>query len=255
MLIGATAGAQEEGAAQYAFAAIADPHLRELREGEPTGVEKFQALLERMQAQTPAPEFVLLLGDIHPDKLIPLLPEIELPLHVVHGNHENMSHREMLREAFPEDFQGLDYYSFERGEDLFIGLCTAIPGDHVGHLQSQFIKHPTGQPAWLEELLSRREDFRHVLAYGHVPPEEQCRPSTMCLAQADCRWLHELVARTHPTALFFGHRHVQVDFAIAEVPVYGLRSANWNSRNEPIGGMLVTVGPGGIDTRFVPTWE
>lgn len=255
MLIGAGAGAQQEGAAEYVFAAIADPHLRENREGEPTGVEKLQALLPRLQAHAPAPEFGLVLGDIHPDKLIPMLPEIDLPLHVVHGNHESMSHREMLREAFTEDFEGRDYYSFERGDDLFIAMCTATPGDHIGHLQSQFITHPTGQPAWLEELLSRRDDFRHVFIYAHVPPEEQCRPSTMCLAQAECRWMHELVERTQPTALFFGHRHKQVDFAIADVPVYGVRSANWNSGNEPIGAMLVTVKPDGFETRFVPTWE
>lgn len=251
----AMADAAEEGAAEYAFAVIADPHTRENREGEPTGVEKFRAVLERLEAQTPRPEFALLPGDVHPEALLPLLPEIDLPLHPVAGNHENVSHREMLREAFPDDFQGQDYYSFERGEDLFICLCTAIPGDHIGHLQSQYITPQTGQPAWLEELLSRRGQWRHVFVQGHIPPEEQCRPSTMCIAQADCRWMHELVARTQPTALFFGHRHMQVDFAIADVPVFGVRSANWNSHGEPIGGMHVIVGADGISARFVPTWE
>lgn len=244
---------QPAGAESYAFAAIADPHLREDREGEPTGVEKFRGLLARLREQTPGPEFALLLGDIHPEKLEPLLPEIDFPLHVVHGNHEGKSHREMLRAMFPDDFGERDFYSFERGEDLFIALCTAIPGDHVGHLQSQFIAHSLAQPAWFEELLSRREQWRHVFIYGHVPPEELCRASSMCLAQAECRWLHERVAETSPTALFFGHRHKQVDFGIGDVPVYGLRSVNWNSGGEPTGCLMVSVEPAGIDTRFVPT--
>lgn len=237
----------------YTYAAIADPHLREDRDGEPTGVEKFQALLARLGEQTPRPEFALLLGDIHPEKLEPMLPEIDLPLHVVHGNHEQVSHREMLRGMFPEDFGERDYYSFEHGPDLFIALCTAIPGDHVGHLQSQYIAQSLNQPAWLEDLLARRQQWRHVFIYGHIPPEEQSRASSMCLAQAESRWLHDLVRESQPTALFFGHRHKQANFAIGDVPVYGMRSVNWNSGAEPVGGLLVTVGPQESQVRFVAT--
>lgn len=253
LMLSAVAGnAQERDAADYVFAAIADPHLREDREDEPTGVEKFRALLTRLREEAPEAEFALLLGDIHPEKLEPLLPEIGMPLHVVHGNHERVSHREMLREMFPGDFEGRDYYSFERGDDLFVALCTATPGDHVGHLQSQYITPPTGQLAWLEEVLGRRDEWRHVFVYGHVPPEEQCRASNMCIAQNDARWLFSLVEQTKPTALFFGHRHKRVDFSIDGTPVYGVRSVNWNSGGEPRGGMVVTVGEDGIDTRFVP---
>lgn len=253
LLLGSTPGQAQEDGADYTFAAIADPHLRENREGEPTGVEKFQALLARLQQQNPTPEFALVLGDIHPEKLEPMLPEIALPLHVVHGNHEQMSHREMLRGMFPGDFQGRDYYSFERGPDLFVGLCTAIPGDHIGHLQSQYITPQTEQLAWLEDLLARRAEWRHVFVYGHIPLEEQCRASTMCIAQNDARWLHDLVARTRPTRLFFGHRHKRADFEIAGVPVFGLRSANWNSGGEAVGARVVRVIGERVETRFVAT--
>ena len=245
--------AQQADGASYTFAAIADPHLREDREGEPTGVEKFHALLARLEEEAPEAEFGLLLGDIHPDKLGPLMPEIDLPLRVVHGNHERDAHRDMLREIFPEDLGEQDYYAFERGEDLFLGMCTAIPGDHVGHFQSQHINPSTQQLAWLEELLARRDEWRHVFAYAHIPPEEQNRPSGMCLAQNDGRWLHELVTQTVPTAMFFGHRHRQIDFEIATVPVYGVRSCNWNFDSEPIGCTVVTVEPERVETRFLAT--
>lgn len=247
------ASAQWSREPEYVFAVIADPHLREDREGEPTGVDKFQAALERVNEVAPTCAFALLLGDIHPERLEPLLPDIALPLHAVSGNHESVAHRKMLREMFPDDFGGRDYYSFQRGRDLFIALCTAIPGDHVGHMQSQFIEPPVQQCAWLEELLAQRSDFRHVFLFGHVPPEAQNRPSTMCLAQNDSRWLQGIVAKSRPTALFFGHRHRQIDFMIEGVPVFGVRSCNWNSGGEPIGLLLVAVLSDGIEAQFVPT--
>lgn len=248
------AAAQQGVAADYTFAVIADPHLRENREGEPAGVEKMRALLTRLKMEAPEAEFALLLGDIHPEKLEPMLPEIALPLHPVHGNHERMEDREMLRGMFPDDFAGRDFYSFERGDDLFIALCSAIPGDHVGHFQSQYITPHTEQLVWLEELLARRDRFRHVFIYGHVPPAAECRPSSACIAQNDARWLSDLVTTTQPTAMFFGHRHKQIDFDIAAVPVHGVRSANWNSGGQPVGGMVVTVVGGEVMTRFVPTY-
>lgn len=253
LLLAGGIGFGQEQAPDYVFAVIADPHLREDREGEPTGVEKFCALLDRLKESTPRPEFILLLGDIHPEKLEPLLPTIDFPLHVVAGNHETVAHRAQLRAMFPADFGERDFYCFTRGDDLFVGLCTAIPGDHVGHLQSQFITPQLEQLAWLEELLSRRSDFRHVFLYGHIPPEAECRSNTMCLAQNDARWLRAQIASARPTALFFGHRHRQIDFAFGAVPLYGLRSCNWNANGEPPGALLVRVTAGGFTTSFLPT--
>lgn len=255
LLLAGGIGFGQEQAPDYVFAVVADPHLREDREGEPTGVEKFRALLNRLRESTPRPEFILLLGDIHPEKLEPLLPTIDFPLHVVAGNHETVAHRAQLRAMFPADFGERDFYSFARGDDLFVGLCTAIPGDHVGHLQSQFISPQLEQLAWLEELRFRRGDHRHIFLYGHIPPEAECRPSTMCLAQNDARWLQAQIAAGRPTALFFGHRHKQIDFEFAGVPVCGLRSCNWNSGGEPTGGLLVSVTAGGFTTSFLPTIE
>jgi len=240
-------------APEYVFAVIADPHLREDREGEPTGVDKFRAVLARLDGLLTRPEFALMPGDIHPEKLEPLLPEIALPLHVVAGNHETVAHRAQLRAMFANDFGERDFYALARGDDLFVSLCTAIPGDHVGHFQSQFITPQLEQLAWLEEVLSRRGEFRHVFVQGHVPPGPGAVAGTMFLARNDALWLEALVERTGPTALFFGHRHVQADFEFGGAPLFGVRSCNWNSRGQPTGALLVAVFADGFEAQFVPT--
>ncbi|MFO8078709.1 MAG: metallophosphoesterase, partial [Armatimonadota bacterium] len=208
LMLASTRVMAQADADRYTFAVIADPHLRENRDGEPTGVEKFRAWLARLEQEAPHAQFALLLGDIHPEKLEPMLPEIALPLHVVHGNHERPAHREMLREMFAEDFDGRDFYSFEHGDDLFVALSTAIPGDHIGHFQSQYITPKTEQLAWLEELLSRRAAWRNVFVYGHVPPEAECRPSTMCIAQNDARWLRGSSTRSRSYRESFCAMHI-----------------------------------------------
>lgn len=237
----------------YSFVAVADPHLRENREGQLTGADKFRSVLDAVARLQPAPDFMLLLGDIHPEVLETLLAEVPLPIHAVAGNHENRAHRELLRSMFPQDFEGRDFYRFEHRGDLFIGVCNAAVGDHVGHFETESNVPAVGQGEWLEEQLAGREEFPRVFVFGHIPPEQNNRPNTMCLAQNDSRWLHEQVTSTQPTALFFGHRHRRIFFDIAGVPVYGIRSCNWNSGDEPCGFQQVLVTPQEVSLRFIET--
>ena len=243
------AGAAEEPA--WSFAVVADPHLSEDRAGEPTGVEKFRRVAAEIVALDPKPEFALILGDIHPKRLPDALKDLALPVHVMAGNHETAADRKQLREMFPDDFQGRDFYAFEHKGSQFIVLCTAAQGDHVGHLESQFITPGVGQGEWLEKQLAERARHRHSFIFGHIPPEPENRPNGMCLSQNDSRYVQDLVKKHRPTALFFGHRHTEVNFAIGGIPVYGARSCNWNSRNQPTGFLVVKVLPEKADVRFV----
>ena len=135
----------------FNFVVLADPHLREDRPGEPTGVAKFLEVLAQIKALPRQPDFILMLGDTHPEKLAPLLPQIGLPVHVVAGNHETIAHRQQLRALFPQDFGDRDFYAFTHKGCRFIGLCTALVGDHVGHFESQDITPPIGQMQFLEQ--------------------------------------------------------------------------------------------------------
>jgi len=237
----------------FSFIALADPHLTEDREGEASGVEKFRRALAAIEDLDPQPDFMLMLGDIHPEALETLLPEIGLRIYPIAGNHEHRQRREQLRAQFEADFQGRDFYSFEHEGCLFIGICTALYGDHVGHFDSQDITPAVGQCGWLEGELARMGDYRHTILFGHVPPEAENRPSVMCLGQNDSRYLQDLVARHAPTALFFGHRHKRIWFDIDGVPVYGVRSCNWNGGGEPVGFLQVHLFADRMEVEFVDT--
>jgi len=237
----------------YSFIALADPHLRENREGQLTGVDKFRRALDAIAALEHQPDMMLMLGDIHPDQLEPLLPEVSLPIYPVHGNHESTKHRAHLRAMFPDVFGERDYYSFEHKGDLFMGMCTATPSDHIGHFQSQFIAGGVKQCTWIDEQLARREEFGRVFMYGHISPEVENRPNGMCLGQNDSAWLQGRVRESRPEALFFGHRHYRVWFDIDGVPVYGCRSTNWNSRSEPVGFLQVKVFANRHEVEFFDT--
>lgn len=235
----------------YTFVVVSDPHLAENRDAEPTGADKFRHALEAIAKLDAVPDFLLMPGDLHVDVLEQLLPEIPLPLHVVAGNHENAEHRRRLRELFPEDFQRRDFYTFEHKGDLFIGMCNAAAIDHVGHFETESNTPPVGQVEWLEAELARRGDHARLFLFGHVPPEPECRPDPMCLAQNDARWLRDQAAQAKPTALFFGHRHQRMEFALGGVPAYGFRSCNWNFRHEPRGFALVTTTAAGCEVTTV----
>ena len=157
-----------------------------------------------------------------------------------------------IREMFPDDFQGRDFYSFEHKGCKFISLCTASCGDHVGHLSSEDITPETGQCAWFEEQLA--ETATHTFVFGHIPPHPEGLDLNMFLGQNDSRFVVELVRKFRPAALFFGHQHRRRRFTIGQSPVFVVRSCNWNSGSrEPTGFLTVRVQEGGISTEFVET--
>lgn len=247
----------------WSFVVVADPHLRE---DDPfvvpiggeglTAFAKFRRVLQRSQRLKPLPQFMMFLGDLHVDQFEKLMPEIPLPFHVIAGNHEKKADRRKLRELFEDDFQGKDFYSFEQNGTLFICLCNAVPHDHVGHFESQSITPNVGQLAWLEEQLIRGQQYEHCVVFGHVPPSPDGNPHQDHLAFNDGQWLRQRVEKYQPTALFFGHRHQQIWFDIAETPVYSLRSSNWNfDAAEPIGFLHVTVFPEHLEVEFINILE
>lgn len=243
----------------FSFVIDADPHTGIDRDGERTGKDKFRAVLDKVQKLSPEPDFMLILGDVHGESLKEVLAEtgFSMPIHVVFGNADDKSSREVLRKMFPEDFAEADYYSFTHKNCKFIGLCDAIPGDHVGHLSSEFYRG-LRQCGWLEaQLAEGAESCGHTFAFAHVPPHPRCEEANYYLALGDQRFLRELVLRHRPTALFFGHLHRLERFTIGRTGVFSLHGSNWTNTlvpppYDPIGFNVARVYEDGVKLEFVP---
>lgn len=253
VLLSRAALAQAEAEPLFSFIALADPHLREDRQNEPTGVEKLQRALEAIRGLAQRPAFILLLGDIHPDKLEPFMGNWPAPVHPVHGNHENAAHREALRELFSSDFAGRDFYAFAHADCRFIGLCTALVGDHVGHFESEDITPPIGQVEFLEQELQQSQNMRGRFIFSHVPPEQHNKPTADCLGSHEAMYLHRLVQDRNVTACFFGHRHAARLYQMGQTAMYGVPSTNWNFGGKPVGFLQVFVHAEGIQAELIPS--
>ena len=260
------AAAQDAGEfTPFCFCAVADAHASEKPkpglERYGGGVDKFTTCVRAMEAMPPEdkPDFMLLLGDIHPEALQPVLDSVRIPIHATPGNHESdLETRKLLRAMFPNDFKiegkAADYYSFVHKGVRFISMCDAGKGgEHVGQFCSEVIE-PSGQCEWIERELAAPETRKVVFA--HIPPERNGADRNMFLSRNDSRWFNALVAEKQPTAMFFGHLHQPTEeYRIGSTRVFQVRSCCWNFNRAPIGFLHVRVTAGGITTREILTGE
>ena len=257
----AQAGEAAGDRSAFTFAVVADPHCGEGPskglEGCGRGIDKFRRCLDAM-ASLPGderPDFLLLLGDIHPWVLHKEQVVFPLPVHAVAGNHESTDEkRQILRDLFPNDFRHgdgwRDYYSFVWNGVRFIAVCDAgRGGEHIGQFCSESIL-PRGQCEWIEEQLAMPEPRKVVFA--HIPTEPEGRDRNMYLSRNDARWFNPLIERTRPEAMFFGHLHrATQEYRIGATRCFNVRSCSWNFGEAPIGFGLVRVDGAGMHLREV----
>jgi len=246
----------------FSFAVIADPHAAEKPKFEPerlgSHVQRFLRCVEHMVGlpETERPDFALVVGDIHVWALMEHLDKVSIPLHAIAGNHESGKKKKAeLREAFPTDFKvdgkPSDYYSFVHKGARFIGVCDAGGGgDHIGHLCSEDFG-PRGQCEWLERELAQPEAVKII--FSHIPTHPQALDKNMYLARNDARYFNDLIVRTKPAGMFFGHLHRSQEFTIGQTPVRVVQSCAWNKGNRPIGYDLVRVGAKGLVAKTLLT--
>lgn len=255
----------EEASGDFCFCVMADPHCAE---GPKPGIDHLGTALDKCMrcfaamADLPPeqqPEFVLIVGDVHPEKLRERLAEAPFPIHAVAGNHESTpARRNALCELFPEDLMAAgaprDYFSFVHRGVRFIGLCNAgMGGEHFGHFSSELIR-PSGQCAWFEQEMAAPEARKVVFA--HIPPEPDSADRNMYIAPNDNRWFLDAVGRGKPEAMFFGHLHQAThEHAYGATRSINLRSCCWNGDRTPLGFLHVTVTSSGMKTREIFTGE
>ena len=251
----------------FSFCVVADPHCSEpFQPKEPrytglgqkgNGADKLLNCVREMEKlrNEDKPDFFLIVGDIHPETLKPILDDIKIPIHAIAGNHEDSARKKMLREFFPDDFKKgnieSDYYSFVHKGVRFIGVCDARPMDHTGFLCSEEIR-PIKQCEWLENELVQKE--KHKVVFTHIPSEPDGEDRFGFLSRNDSRYLNKLMKKAQPTAMFSGHQHCETwQFDIGRTQMITLRSCCWNGDHKPLGFMVVRMLPDGIVKREIFT--
>lgn len=127
--------------------------------------------IETVNRLKPRPDLVLMSGDLAESgeaaqyaMLRKLLARLELPVHVMPGNHDS---RDGLRAAFadhaylPAAGEFL-HYALELGPLRLLALDTQVPGEHGGALCAERLR-------WLESALDRDRERPTLIAMHHPP--------------------------------------------------------------------------------------
>lgn len=194
------------------IAHLSDPHLRptgELYQGLVDSNAMFDAAVSHVNALDPAPDLVIVTGDIvdhgapaEYEHARSALAAIRRPVLMLPGNHDE-------REAFRAAFAGrgylpatgpLHFAAGDHGPVRILGLDITIPGEHGGEASEEAC-------GWLEARL-REEPARPTLVLMHQPPFQT---GIACIDAYNCRGETRLEAilTSHPQVerVLCGHVH------------------------------------------------
>ena len=194
------------------IAQISDFHV-DLRVRTPTGTvdtrERLQQAVTRVNALQPAPDVVLVTGDLVNDGtpeqyalVKDSLSQLTAPCYVIPGNHDD---RQNMRGAFADQ----DY--FDESEDFLhyvvdgypvrlVALDTLVPGQDRGELCEHRL-------AWLEARLAEATD-KPTLIFMHHPPFATGMPAFDLIRVQGAQAMATLIARhSQIEAVICGHVH------------------------------------------------
>lgn len=158
------------------IAQLSDPHVcapGSLYQGLVDSNAMFEAAIARLASLDPAPDLVLLTGDVTEHATAEeyryarhLIAGISQPVLAIPGNHDE---REAFRTAFADmgylpAAGPLHFIAADRGPVRVIGLDISVPGHHHGDFDE-------ATAAWLESALAAEPD-RPTLIMLHQPPVE-----------------------------------------------------------------------------------
>lgn len=155
------------------IAQLSDPHLcrrGQLYQGLVDSNAMFAAALRHLRSLDPAPDLVLLTGDVTETGTSEayalaqdMLGGITQPLLAIPGNHDE---RQAFRRAFPNQpyaaSAGPLHCDLRQGPIRILGLDITVPGEHHGEMDDAAC-------AWLEARLAEAPD-RPTLLMMHQPP-------------------------------------------------------------------------------------
>jgi Icc protein len=152
------------------LAQLSDPHV-EVGPGDTGSVDALAAAVEAVRRVEPAPDAVLVSGDLTNlsdarsyERVRELLAPLPMPVHVLAGNHDD---REALRAWFTDDdVAGVSGDPFQYvarwGVVRLVACDTTVPGRDDGRLDA-------GAVAWLADVLAAEPDVPTIVAMHHTP--------------------------------------------------------------------------------------
>lgn len=194
-------------------------------------VPHLEAVVEAIRALPDQPDAVLVSGDLTHDGgsaefelARELLERLQVPLHVLPGNHDD---RALLREAFglPGEGGGPVNYSVDVGELRLVVFDSNVPGQDPG-------RYDAPQLRWLDSELEAQPDRPTLLAMHHPPLATGIREwDGINLEPGQRELLAEVVAR-HPQlrAIVGGHLHRIAASTLAGCPVISVPSTYQQAR-------------------------
>lgn len=186
---------------------LSDPHIGATW-AEPDPVAGLRVAVEAVGALRPAPEAVIVTGDLADNQtdaeyelVRELLERVDAPHWVLPGNHDD---RAALRRHFGLPGAGNEpvQYTADVGPLRVVMLDTSVPGEDYGSFDAERL-------AWLDTILSEAGDAPTLLAMHH-PPILTGMPAmdAIGLPEADRLALGEVVARhSQVRRIVCGHIH------------------------------------------------
>ncbi|HEX5983102.1 MAG TPA: phosphodiesterase [Solirubrobacterales bacterium] len=209
---------------------ISDLHVGGFENGVDP-MPRLEAVIEAVRSLPNRPDGVIVSGDLTDDGTEEhyriareLLDRLELPLHVLPGNHDD---RALLREAFDLPGAGdepIDY-AVDVGELRLIALDSNVPGQDPGGFEPDQLR-------WLDAELRDAADRPALLALHHSPMPTAVREwDGINMPVEEREALAEVVGRhPHLRAIVGGHLHRIAASTLAGCPVVSAPSAYQQAR-------------------------
>lgn len=219
------------------FVQLSDPHVVPL-ERQPVHkfntAERLRCAIAAVNRLRPAPEFVVLTGDLTNDEqassyrlVKALLSELTVPCHLIPGNHDA---RKPFREVMLGESNPLPQplsKTFIHGDCRIILLDTLDEGRVTGAIDS-------AQLVWLKDILSSN-DGRSIVVCMHHPPVVLGVPwlDDLMLQDAD-QLLDVLDANESVKMVLCGHVHHDFCIERRHYSVYTCPAVSVQFRKEPL---------------------
>lgn len=211
-------------APRHVVAHLSDPHLiggGGLHYGVIDNVAHLRAALARLAAVRPAPQALVLTGDLadraEPDAYAtlraivePAAAEMGAVVVWTMGNHDERA--PFARGLFDSEDDGFQDRVHEVDGLRIVALDTSVPGYHHGDLHAD-------QLSWLADVLATPAEHGTLLAMHHPPLPVPMLRAAELIELRDQQALADVVAGTDVRGILAGHLHLSTWSTFAGVPV------------------------------------